>query len=318
MVIIVTGATGFIGRDLVKRLKEKGHNLSCLVRSTSNIKPLKELGVNIITADILNIDELRRVFKEIRPEAVYHAAAIVSNNDEKTALEVNTRSTSNICEVCLENGVRRFIYLSSVSVISGNHNVPLVEDLPYKASNAYGRSKIEAEKIVIGYRVKGLRAAVIRPCMVYGEGEPHALDNIFSKVRKRRFPVLNIEEMDALLNLVYIGNVTDLLELVLWKEEALEGTFMVADKDPITMRRFLEILYDELGAGKPPVIPRWLVKLAMAIPPARKKIKGVLKDRVYDISRAREKLGYTPRVGTEEGLRQVARAWKVNRKRVES
>jgi nucleoside-diphosphate-sugar epimerase len=146
--------------------------------------------------------------------------------------------------------------------------------------------------------------------MVYGEGEPHAMDGIIKAARKRRMPIFNIPEMDAKLQLGYVGNVVQALELALNKEEATEGTFLIADKDVLTLRKFVEILYSELGCGKPPVIPEPLSKFLMIFPPFRRKAKDFFKNRAYDISRAVNILGYDPKVSTEEGLRRTIDHWK--------
>jgi nucleoside-diphosphate-sugar epimerase len=112
------------------------------------------------------------------------------------------------------------------------------------------------------------------------------------------------------LQLVSIDNVVQALELALQKEEALKDTFIIADKEVITIRKFIEILYDEIGAGSPPVVPGWLINASMKIPFVRRKAERYFKDRVYDISHASDFLGYDPAVSTEEGLRRAAKHWK--------
>ncbi|MGB2601564.1 MAG: NAD(P)-dependent oxidoreductase [Candidatus Omnitrophota bacterium] len=313
MKILVTGATGFIGKNLVNNLLEKGHEVVCIVRKTSKVDYLKEKKVSLVVADLLDSDEVEKVFSEIGPEAVFHCAAAVMENNEGKLHNVNVTSTRNICKACYGNNIRRLVYLSSIAVISGNVKVPLTDDLPYKANSSYGRSKIEAEKVVMDFREKGLTAAVIRPCMVYGEDEPHGLDKMLRAVAARRIPVFDVPGMDSKLNLVHVDNVVQVLMLALEKDEALEGAFMVADEEAITLRKFFEICYDELGSSDPPVIPAWIGKILLLIPAVKKRADGYFKDRVYDISRAQDLLGYDPKVGTEDGLRQVIRYWKKNR-----
>ena len=81
-------------------------------------------------------------------------------------------------------------------------------------------------------------------------------------------------------------------------------------REIITFREFLEIVYDEIDAGVPPVVPGWLARLLMVIPPFRRKADSFFKERIYDISRAVDILGYDPEVSTEEGLRRTVRYWK--------
>ena len=310
-VIFVTGATGFIGKSLVRRLlPDERYKTICLVRKTSKIDFLVKNNVKTIAGDVCDFAGMERFFKEVRPDIVVHAAAKVSETNETELYNYNVTGTRNICELCFVYNIEKLIYLSSVSVLSGNPDVPLTECLPYKASNHYGKSKIEAERVVLDCRKKGLQVSILRPCMVYGEDEPHALDKILRLAEKRRIPILNIPGMDSKLHLVYVENVTDALMLALEKKEALSGTFMIADKEVITLRKFLEIIYDELGKGVPPVIPRWLVNCLMIFPPFHARIRGIFKDRVYDITRAEDELGYDPEISTEEGLRRTVRYWR--------
>jgi nucleoside-diphosphate-sugar epimerase len=310
MRILVTGATGFIGKNLVKYLLPEGHEVIALVRKTSRTDFLKEMNVPLVTADITDAEAVDAVFRETRPEAVFHCAARVIDNNEARLYKDNVSGTVNICKACYKYDVVRLVYLSSVAVIGGNPQVPLTDDLPYKASNPYGRSKIEAERVVMDFRRKGLSVSIIRPCIVYGEDEPHAFGRVLSLVDSRRIPVLDIPEMDCRLHLVYIDNLVQILGLALEKDEAAGGTFMAADREIITLRKALEILYDELGKGPPPVIPAKLARFFMFVPLLRKKISRILKDRVYDTTRAVRLLGYDPVVSVEEGLRRMTRHWR--------
>ena len=309
MKILVTGATGFIGRNLVEHLYAKGHDVVCFVRRTSKVDFLKERGISLVYGDVTNAADVNMAFCKEAPEAVFHCAALVMKDGRPKLFKNNVEGTLNICRASLDQGVKKLIYLSSIAVICGNSEVPLTEGLSYKSSNTYGESKISAERIVMDFREEGLNVAIIRPSMVYGEDEPHALDRILKLAEKRLIPVFDVA-MNAKLHLVYVGNVIKALDLALEKDEASCGTFMIADKEVITVKEFLGILYDELGAGTPPVISRHLVKLAMAIPLVRRRLEGFFKDRVYDITRATEELGYDPSISTEEGLRKSVRHWK--------
>jgi nucleoside-diphosphate-sugar epimerase len=309
MRILVTGGTGFIGRNLIGRLLGEGHEVFCLVRGTSRRKRLADLGSAFVEGDIIDAESFMNALTRIAPDVVYHCAARVWDKDEKSLFLSNVEGTLNVCRACHEQGVGRLIYLSSVAVVSGNVVTPLTDELPYKSSDAYGKSKIEAEKIAVEYRERGLRTSIIRPCMVYGEEEPHALDKIIRAVKFRRIPILDVSGMDSKLALVYVGNVVDVLILALYKEEALKGTFMVADREIITIRKFLEIIADELGCKSPFTVPGWAVHVISVLPPVRRKMKRFFKDRVYDISRAEHILGYRPGISTEDGLRRTVRQW---------
>lgn len=310
MKVLVTGATGFIGGYLVRRLAQEGYEIICTIRETSNTELLRDIsGVSFIECDLNDGEKFSVVIKKQKPEFVFHCAAIVMEKDEEKLNRANAAVTRNVCSACLENHVIRMIYISSVAVVSGNDDSCLNDEMPYKATNAYGRSKVEAEKIAVNFRAKGLNTAIIRPCMVYGIGEPHMLSRIFSLVKKRWLPMPEIPEMESKLQLVAVENVVDVMMLAMEKEEALDGTFLVADRDILTIKQFLSMLYEYLDAGSPPVLPYWLSRFLLSWPKI-KQIRKKFKDRTYDISRAQRLLGYRPAAGTPEGLRRTAREWE--------
>ncbi len=310
MKIFITGATGFIGKNLVKRLEPKGHEIFCLVREKSNIDHLRTMNVTLVTGDITDFECIKKHFNEIKPDRVFHCAAKVMSENQKELYAHNVRGTQNICEVSYLFGVKRLVYLSSVSVVSGNTEVPITDELKYKSSNRYGDSKIDAECLVAGYRNRGLPCAIIRPCMVYGEDEKHMMNKVLLNISRHRIFLPVTPRMFSRLNLVYIDNVIDVMEIAMERNEALNGTFIVADTEIITIRKFFDILYDEMDGSTPPIIPERIFNFLMIIPLFRKKANKYLKDRVYDISRLRNVLNYIPKVRTEEGLRRIVRAWK--------
>jgi nucleoside-diphosphate-sugar epimerase len=144
--------------------------------------------------------------------------------------------------------------------------------------------------------------------MVYGVGEPHMLYRIFGMIKKRLIPLPDIPAMDSVLQLVAVENVVDALILAMEKDEALEGTFLIADKEIFTLKSLVTMLYDYLGAGKPRAIRGWLSNILLSMPLLR-RVKLRFKNRIYDISRARRLLGYDPAVKTAEGLKCAADEW---------
>lgn len=305
MNILITGATGFIGKYLTQRLIEDKHNLFALVRKTSQIDFLKSLGVNLIYGDITDEKSLCCVLR-YHVEAVFHCAAYVEDNDWKKLFQVNVIGTENICNLCLKLNVQRLVYLSSVAVISGNDNVPLREDLPYRVTNLYGASKLDAEKKVIEFREKGLKAAIIRPPMVYGEGEPHALGKMLFLIKHRLLPLVGGGK--AKWHLAYVKNVVEGLVLALHKDECLEGAFFVADQEVLTIKEVFLILSKVINAPLPYVLPAWSTRFLLNIPYLGPKAQFFLKDRIYDITRIKA-LGYKPRYDARDSLARSAYYW---------
>lgn len=303
--ILVTGGTGFIGKALVEDLVKSGHEISVLVRKSSKVDPLKALGVCLIYADVAVKESLNKIL-DYKFDLIFHCAALVENKSLESLRKVNVTGTENICNLALNLGVERLIYLSSVSVVSGNNDLLLREDLPYSATNAYGLSKIEAEKIALDYRKKGLKVAVLRPCTVYGEGEPHLFGPLLFLLKNRLLPL--ISDGNHKLHLVYVRNVVNALMLALEKEEFLSGTFFVADTEILTINEIFLFLCKAIGGPLPCNLPSWINPILFLLPYDGNKLKFFFRDRVFDISKIKA-LGYQPAFKVEESLLKTAQYW---------
>jgi UDP-glucose 4-epimerase len=302
MKIFVTGATGFIGKNLTKRLLELGHDVTCGVRSFKKLGSLHDRVKKVH----LQLEDREKIFDTLAsesPDVVYHCAALVESNFLPRLRWVNALGTQNVLEACLAARVRSVIYLSSVAVIAGNTQTPLTEDLPYKPTNPYGRSKVEAEKIALECREKGLNIAILRPCMVYGKGEPHLLKLLGRLLKWRLLPIFGSGENK--LHLVSVDNVVDVMILCLGKPEAYEGTYVLADKKALNTKEVLNYLAKVLAAKPPLVVPENITKILTKIPLAGGFVRQFTKDRHYSIDRLKEKFGYIPRVSVYDGLKKA-------------
>ena len=304
MNILITGATGFIGRHLVKRLAKEGkYDIWCVVRTTSNIAPLKPYSnVKFIYADITDPSSLIEIKGNF--DILYHCAALVESAEPAKLNHTNKIGTRNTCELAYKLNVKRFIYLSSVAVVSGNDRVPLIEDLPYTATNKYGQSKIEAEKTVVEYRNRGVPTIILRPPMVYGPDEPHMMGTLLKLLKLRMLPVINNGKNH--LHMIYIENLVEALVFCLEKDEFLSGTFFVADAEVLPVKELYSMLARGLGAKPPWNMPTWLSKIVLKLPTIGPKVKFILKDRIYSTEKI-ERLGFKPPFSAYQALEESAR-----------
>jgi len=299
MNILITGATGFIGRNLVEDLAKAGNNsLFCLVRNSKKVKLLKYFGVQLIYADISKKASLAKILDK-KIDVLFHCAGYVGNKNPHLLRQINVLGTKNVCELCLDLSVERLVYLSSVAVVSGNPQIPLTEDLPFSATNIYGRSKIEAEKIVLNYREKGLRAVIIRPCMVYGKNEPHMMRRILLGVKYRILPL--VDGGIRKIHLAYVKNITQAMIFSLSREEFLKGAFFVADNEVFTAKEVLLIFAKALNASKPFMVNKPISNLLRRTPFLGKKLCFLDKDRVYSVERIKS-LGFNPPYSASQSL----------------
>ena len=299
MNILITGATGFIGKNLVEGLfKEGGHTLFCFVRSSQKAKVLEPYQVKLIYGDITNKTSLDKLLNH-KIDVIFHTAGYVESKDPTLLHRVNALGSGNICELALKLGVERLIYTSSVAVISGNTKTPLVEDLPFKATTIYGESKIEAEKVILKYREKGLNTVIVRPPMVYGEDEPHMLKVLLFITKYKLFPLIN--KGKAKFHLGYVKNVTEAMIFLLDKKEALKGSFFVGDEEVLTVREVFDTLARALKVKPLPNLPSWLEPTVISLPFIGRKLSFFAKDRVYSLERIKS-LGFRAPFKIRESL----------------
>lgn len=185
--ILVTGAAGLVGRELVKQLLASGKQVSALVhkRSTGIQHPL----LREEKADILDITALDRLMEGM--DEVYHCAGIVSFDPsmQKTMHRVNVEGTANVVNAALAAGVRKMVHVSSVSALQRlKEDEPVDETMlwtPGTPASKYGESKFFSELEVWRGMAEGLQAAVVNPSIILGEGDPDESSiRIFSRVYK--------------------------------------------------------------------------------------------------------------------------------------
>ncbi|MDD4981428.1 MAG: NAD-dependent epimerase/dehydratase family protein [Candidatus Omnitrophica bacterium] len=289
--ILITGATGFIGIYLVLELLAKGYkNITATARQKSKKDFLKKNNINIVFADVTDKGSLSGIKGEY--DVVFHCAGFVSDGNEKVLEDVNVRGTENICQWALERRIKKFIYVSSVAVNSGNTQIPLTEDMPYKATNRYGFSKLEAERIALRFRDVGLPMVILRPCMVYGQGEPHMMEFLVRLIKLRLLFLPNRGKTK--LHLVSVRNVAACLLCCMKDGRALGKTFNIADNEVYTVSEIFKIFSKSIGCPNPILLPYSITKIIGLIPVIGKRIKFLCKDRVYSIERLRNELNFTP------------------------
>ena len=173
--VLITGATGFIGRALTKRLAAAGFNVRCLVRRDSDTAELKAAGMECVEGDLLDTASLERAVSGV--SAVWHLAALVRSSEllarrKKIADKfhaVNALGTDNLGRASASAGVKRFIYFSSISALGPGENIN--EEAEPRPITLYGRSKLEGESMLRKAASETcLDFIILRPAMIYGPG----------------------------------------------------------------------------------------------------------------------------------------------------
>ena len=309
MNILVTGGTGFVGRELVKFLiKSKRNNVTVFDRKVSDTLP----GAKYIKGDITNLEEVKKAVKG--QDYVYHLAAILDESvPKKVMFDVNVGGTISVLEACRNEGIKRLVYLSTAGVMKETEG-PADEKTPYGPKTNYEKSKAMAEKTVLEYCTRhDFPAIVIRPALLYG---PNNYWRQILKAAEKCFPIIGTGK-NKWHNL-YIKNLIPLLAKARTKGKDGE-VYVIADDEVLTYEEMYRIMREELGVEKEPRhIPVWTAKvIALIYKVSGKKtivtkehIERLVKNKYYSISKAKRHLNYKPKYDFRKGIRETIRYFR--------
>jgi nucleoside-diphosphate-sugar epimerase len=317
MRILVTGATGFTGKALVRRLLDDGHDVVALdYKEGYKTDELREWGVDVHIGSVTDKEVVDKLMPGV--EIVQHlAAAFREMNVPDTYYdEVNVEGTRVVLDAALRHGVAKFVYCSTCGVHGNCDNPPAPETAPIQPADYYQRTKYEAEPIVLDYISKGLPATILRPAAIYGPGDPERFFMIFKRVSKGMFPMFGNGK--TLYHPLYIDNLVDALVLAMDKNIGIGEAYLIADEEYVEIedliRRVAAAIGTEVRVPHFPVLPVVALghvvetvckpfKIAPPIFPRR--VDWYRQNRAFDIGKAKRDLGYQPRVPLDEGLRRT-------------
>lgn len=292
MVILITGATGRIGRHLVNALISKGEKVRVLIRD----RMTEFENVETFYGDLIDKEALKKAVEGI--DTVFHLAAVVDYSaPDDQMYQVNIGGTKNLLEVFKGN---KFIYLSSTAVLGKKLKSPADESTPYSPSNFYGKTKMEAEKFV-----KANNGIVVRSPDVLMPRFTEGYDMIFSKLMEGRMPIIG--DGKNFIDYIYI---TDLIQaLLLAMEKGKKGEiYMVSGKGVKTQKECLEIASKFLNVEPPKKhVSAFSALLSSKI--RRKKdftpeyVEKIVRNRTYDITKAKNELGFDPKIDMETAIK---------------
>ncbi len=324
---VVTGAAGWLGRNLVPALVGTRRRIRCLVRSEDEA-PLLELldpAVEVIVGDVRDPVALDKLFDDLSGPTVFHAAAVIHPAGRtREFFDVNVGGTEFALDRARRAGVTRFLHVSSNSPFGANPTPwdRFDEDSPYNPYMGYGQSKMEAELLVKQSHERGdVSAVILRAPWFYGPEEPDRQTQFLSAIRRGRFPIVGDGSQQR--SMVYTGNLVHGLLCAETAAAAPGNAYWIADAEPYELRKVFDTVRDALEAEglevtrRQPRIPRVAAVVAERVDGLLQQrgryqqalhVLGELKDTIAcDISRAREEIGYDPPVALLEGMRRSVR-----------
>jgi nucleoside-diphosphate-sugar epimerase len=290
--VLVTGASGFLGRAVCSELRSRDHEVAALVRRPGSEPP----GTTPMAGDLTDAEALAAVVERARPDCVIHLAAeIASQRDARRIAEVNVEGTRRLLDACKRSDGPRFVFTSTV-VTGDARGAELDEDTELPVETAYGRSKQDGERLV---RESGLSTVTIRPSHVYGPGGWFEEEFVKRLKQPGRFAVIGSGE-----NWWDVVRVEDVASACVDAAERAPGgaVYHVVDDEPIRYYDFVALTAEALEVGSPRRVPAWLARLVAG----RDPVCAVMRSARSSNARIKRELGWEPRYpSAREGVRDA-------------
>lgn len=321
---LVTGATGFVGENLVKKLLERGDKVRCFARTANRSVSLKNMGVDLAEGDVKDYDSVLEATRGM--DHVYHCAAAMGIGAMPRAeyFAINEGGCKNVVKACEKEGVDRLVYVSSQSVtFDFSPRVNATEDnpsFPSRYKDPYSESKARGEREVIEAGRDGrLQACAIRPTFIWGRGDRLMLPAMAKMAKQNQLALIGGGK--SKLSPSHVDNVCDIIMLASDKEGISGEAFLVTDDEDITAGEFTRRLTQAAGLPEPKKsIPYSIAYSVSAVvekvhelpfikkPPSMTRYGAAIMgiDLTFSCEKAKKVLGYKPSISLDEGMRQLS------------
>lgn len=316
--VLVTGATGFTGVVLTRKLVQAGLKVRALARETSDLDPLKGLDIEWLRGDVFDAEVIQKAVSG--QQYVFHVAAAFreAKSSEQDYWNVHVKSTQLIAEEALKYpDFKRLIQVSTIGVHGHIENPPATEEYPFGPGDGYQRTKLQAEQWLIEFAEKNkFPYTIVRPAAIYGPGDRRLL-KLFKMAMKRYFILLG--KGNCMYHLVHVDDLTNSFIIAATHPDALGETFISGADEPIGIAGIAAIVAEhfdrKMKVVRLPIGPFFLLgDICEAVckpfkiePPIyRRRVAFYSKDRHFDVGKMRTVLGYTPQHSNEEGIIETA------------
>lgn len=320
MRVLITGARGFVGKELTQRLISEGHEIYAAVRSGQPATPSVH---DVLVSNETTATEWQSTLRNI--DVVFHLAARVHVMKDNSAdplaayLQDNVQFTIELAKHAAAAGVKRFVFISSIKVNGESTNTKAFTEIDKPdPQDPYGISKLHAEVSLLAVGSDtGMEVVILRPPLVYGPGVKANFRSLL-QAADRMVP-LPLSCISNTRSLIYVGNLVDALILCATHVAAKNQLFLVCDETSISTPQLIKNIAFALGRPCmlfpfPLSTLRWGAKLIR---------KGAFLDRLtqslmIDNTKIRKLLNWKPPYTMEQGLKTTAEAYIQNKKEINS
>jgi dihydroflavonol-4-reductase len=316
MRVLITGATGFIGRALMQACFQRQWDVRVLqhnrrLRGEATFKQK----LDIVEGDITDPSSLEGLFEGV--DILFHCAAALGASilTENDFFRINAEGTKNVLQTAKDVSVSKIVHFSSAGVLGSVKKGEVAhEDYNLNPQNSYDRSKLEGENIARHFADEGMDIVIVRPGWVYGPGDRRTF-KLLKAIAKKRF--ILVTKGETLQTPIYIDDLVD--GAFLCAEKGQGGhIYHIAGSEVLPVKNIVTTIASATGSKIPPIsLPLWPVKLfASAMeqsfallkkeaPLTRGKLSFFIHPKPLAIQKARQELGYNPEINFLEGISQT-------------
>ena len=325
--IFITGVNGFIGSHLAEKFINAGHEVSGLVRKTSDLKFIKDFKIELFYGDITDRDSLSKSLPGM--DVVVHNAAFASDwGSFEEFYKINVTGTQNVAEISSENNVKRFVHISTVAIHGFKNPDKMDETAPaVKSIFPYCETKRIADEWLFEFaKTTKMEVTSIKPGNVFGTRDHTFIEKYLEALESGKGGF--VDGGRHVTCPAYVENLADAVVLASFNTKAIGEAFNITDGIDINWRDFTNMFADELGVKRPKMsIPfpigytvaflmemfYILFRIKNAPLLTRYRISNGGSDYHFSIEKARKLLGYEPKIKLEEAVRRSVEWYKNSR-----
>jgi len=324
--VLVTGATGFIGSHVADKLLAKGYDVRCIARKTSNLRWLDGKNFEIVEASLDNPESLIKAVEGV--DYVYHVAGLTFARNYEEFLKGNRDATANLISVVEKHApnIKRFLFVSSQTVVGPAKSLyePVDETTPRNPITSYGRSKKEAEDVVLSYKDK-IPFTIVRAPAVYGPRDT-AIYDIFRTVKMGLGTMVGFR--DKYISLIHSEDLSRGIIEAAESEKTKDEIYFVSSEEFYTWKQLINIIAEKMNKKFVLKIrlPHFIVLTVAAIseflgkfsdkPPVFNYEKGIdfIQDYwICSTEKAKRDFGYRQMMSIEDGMQNTIEWYKQNK-----
>jgi len=296
--ILLTGATGFVGSNLMKELLKQGLQVRCLVRNPDRADALKKAGAELVKGDITDKDSIAKALEDDKVEAAVHLVGILAETGKATFEAIHTQGTRNMVEACKAKGIKRFIHISALGTKAN-------------ARSQYHKTKWAAEEII---RASGLGYTIFRPSVMFGKEDKFT--NLFAGIIKISPFIMIPGNGQNKMQPVFVKDLASAMTMTVKDSRHINKVYEIGGPEKLAFDEIIDTVCRVLGKMRLKIhIPIWFMRPGAAIaecilrkpPITRDQLLMLEEDNVTDNNALESVFNIKP-VGFEEGIRSYLTA----------